>query len=250
VVIGGTIFQETTIRRDPESVALTSPNNATGLFEMQQESHMMLPFESSGVDMVWELRMPKASNPFDFNTIVDVLITIEYTALDSYDYRQQVINELDRNVNANQAFSLKNHFPDQWYALHNPEDGIDQISVKFDIKRDFFPPNIQNLIIQHVQLYISTKDGKQIDNKVTIHLIDQINGMEYGGSTTPINNVISTRSGNVAGCSSLIGKKPEGTWQLSLEDYPEAMNMIRNNEIEDILLIITYSGEMLEWPDE
>jgi hypothetical protein len=37
--------------------------------------------------------MPHAANAFNFGTIADVLITIEYTALDSPTYRQQVIQQ-------------------------------------------------------------------------------------------------------------------------------------------------------------
>ncbi|HEY7495287.1 MAG TPA: hypothetical protein VIH59_29800, partial [Candidatus Tectomicrobia bacterium] len=95
VVIGPDIFQTVPIRRDPELVALTSPMNASGVFELEaQSSGMLLPFEGSGVDTTWELRMPKAANFFDYRTIGDVLITIDYTALQSWDYAQQVIQSL------------------------------------------------------------------------------------------------------------------------------------------------------------
>ncbi|MCK5231044.1 MAG: hypothetical protein KAR13_12295, partial [Desulfobulbaceae bacterium] len=242
VVIGGNIFQEITIRRDPESVALTSPQNATGLFELQQESHMMLPFESSGVNMVWEFRMPKASNPFDFKTIADVLITIEYTALDSYDYRQQVVRQLDRSVSADRAFSFRLQFPDQWYALNNPDQNNIPMAVTFEIRRGDFPPNIQDLNIQHVLLYFATKDEKQLDEKITLELIDPENGLKYGGSTTPFENVISTRSGNAADWL-LIGKMPAGNWELKIVDSQKIRDLFKNNKIEDILFVITYAGE-------
>ena len=64
--------------------------NASGVFELEaQSSGMLLPFEGSGVDTTWELRMPKAANFFDYRTIGDVLFTIEYTALQSWDYRSR-----------------------------------------------------------------------------------------------------------------------------------------------------------------
>ena len=86
------LFQPQLVHRPPESVALTSPQNATGLFELETQSEMLLPFEGLGVDTQWEFRLPKPANPFDYSTIADILITIEYTALDSYDYRKQVIS--------------------------------------------------------------------------------------------------------------------------------------------------------------
>ena len=44
-----------------------------------------MPFEAMGVDTSWELQMPKAANPFDYRTLADVLMTIEYTALHTFE---------------------------------------------------------------------------------------------------------------------------------------------------------------------
>jgi hypothetical protein len=77
VVTGGDIFQTSEVRRSPELIAFTSPTNATGVFELQPTEEMRLPFESMGVDTHWELRRPKAANQVDYNTIADVLVTIE-----------------------------------------------------------------------------------------------------------------------------------------------------------------------------
>ena len=52
------------------------------------------------MDTVWRLELPRAANPFDYGTIADVLLTIEYTALDSPDYRAQVIAALGRKARA------------------------------------------------------------------------------------------------------------------------------------------------------
>jgi hypothetical protein len=113
VVIGDEVFQTIAVRRDPESVALTSPMNATGLFELEPHTEMLLPFEFTGVDTLWQLEMPRAANPFDYRTIADVLFTIEYTALNSLDYRQQVIQQLDRSVSADRPYSFRQQFSDQ-----------------------------------------------------------------------------------------------------------------------------------------
>ena len=72
VVTGGDVFQTMVVRRDPELIAFTSPSNATGLIELEPEGEMLLPFESMGVDTMWELQMPKAANPFDYRTVADV----------------------------------------------------------------------------------------------------------------------------------------------------------------------------------
>lgn len=43
-------FDTVTLRRDPESIAFTSPLGATGLIDLEPEGAMLLPFEGMGVD--------------------------------------------------------------------------------------------------------------------------------------------------------------------------------------------------------
>ena len=131
VVSGGDVFQTIVVRRDPELIAFTSPSNATGLLELEPEGELLLPFESMGVDTSWELQLPKAANPFDYRTIADVVFTVEYTALHSFTYRQQVIQELDDTVSAERAFSVRDQFADQWYALHNPKQATTPMAIRF-----------------------------------------------------------------------------------------------------------------------
>ena len=117
----GGLFEERALPREPESVALTAPSNDSGVFELQEQPEILLPFEGLGVANSWEFRMPKAANAFDYNTIADILVTFEYTALDSPIYRQQVIQRLDRTVSLDRPFSFRHQFADQWYDLHNPD---------------------------------------------------------------------------------------------------------------------------------
>ena len=51
-------FQTVTLRREPEAIAFTAPSNASGLFELESDNGMLLPFEGMGVDTVWRLELP------------------------------------------------------------------------------------------------------------------------------------------------------------------------------------------------
>jgi hypothetical protein len=250
VVIGPDIFQTVTIRRDPEFVALTSPANATGLFELDTAStEMLLPFEGNGVDTTWEFRMPKAANPFDYRTIADILITIDYTALNSFDYRQQVIQSLSSNLSADRTFSFRNQFADQWYDLHNPQQTKVPMTVRFRTVREDFPPNIEGLKIQHVLLYFVRADGQSFEVPVT-HLRYSALGDAgtVGGGATTIDGIISTQRGNAGSWMAMIGKSPLGEWEMALPNTEEMRQQFINENIDDILLILTYSGRMPPWP--
>src|SRR6185503_18501845 len=128
------VFQTVPIRRDPELVALSTPTSATGVMEMESlQSDMLFPFEGCGADATWELRMPKAANQIDYSTIADVLVTIEYTALNSFDYRDQVIQSMKPTLSGDLALSFRHHLPDQWFDLHNPDQTSTPMTVQFSI---------------------------------------------------------------------------------------------------------------------
>ena len=73
---------------DPARIDFTAPYGATGLFALDAQSELLRPFE--GIALVgeegvgssnWSLEIPRITNPLlDYETIADVLLTIEYTA--------------------------------------------------------------------------------------------------------------------------------------------------------------------------
>lgn len=251
VVIGGSgLFQKIDVRRYPESVALASPINATGLFELTPQSQeMLLPFEGMGVDTMWEFRMPRAANQFDYSTIADVLITIDYTALDDFTYRQQVIRELGDSISGDRPFSFRHQLPDQWYYLNNADPAATSIAVRFETRRADFPPNIEDLRIQQVVLYFARAGGVAFEVPVThLHFTEMGSPGPVGGGATSNEGLVSTRSGNAGSWLSMIGKAPIGQWELALPNTTEMRERFKNSEIENILFVITYEGRTPEWP--
>jgi hypothetical protein len=255
VTIGGDIFQTVNVNRGTEAVLLSSPRDATGLFEMQpQISDKLNPFEGMGVDTQWQFTLPKAANRFDFNSIADVIVTIEYTSLSNFTYRQQVIQQLNNKISAERPFSFRHQFADQWYDLNNPDLTSTPMIVNFDTLKADFPPNIDNLKIKHVVLYFVRADGVEIEIPVTHLRFTETGGTgTVGGGATSIDGVISTRRGNASSWTSMIGKSPYGAWELSLNDnLPDGRapeELLGNDEITDILFVISYSGNTPQWPE-
>jgi Tc toxin complex TcA C-terminal TcB-binding domain/Bacterial Ig domain len=251
VVIGADVFQTISVQRDPESVALTSPSNATGLFELEAQSELLLPFEFMGVDTLWNLEMPKAANPFDYRTIADVLITIEYTALSSLDYRQYVVQQLDRTVTVDRSYSFRNQFADQWYDLNNPDQAATPMTISFTTMQEDFPANIEKLTIKQIALYIVSANqtiGMTVQAKLLYSPLGVTQPAIGGEATTTPDGIISTRLGNASSWIPMLNQSPIGKWQLAFPDTSEIRNLFKNEAIADILFAITYSGQTPEWP--
>lgn len=252
VIIGGDVFQKTTIRRDPELVALSSPVNATGVFELDAQSELLMPFESMGVDTSWEFSMPRASNPFDFQTIADVLVTIEYTALYSDDYRRQVIQDLDLRVSADKAFSIRNEFPDIWYDLVNSEKGASSSSIRFRTERSHFPPNLEENITVGELLFAVLSRNAELDLdkelvKMTYTPDPPPKSEPVGGDAALLERRIHTRlPGGRSSWGAIQGKHAIGTWEFALPT--SVLTPIRKGDIDDILIVLTFKGTKPSWP--
>jgi Tc toxin complex TcA C-terminal TcB-binding domain/Salmonella virulence plasmid 65kDa B protein len=258
VVIGDETFQTTVVNHGPQSVALSAPMNATGLFDLDHQQEMLLPFEGIGTDTIWELRMPRAANPFDYRTMADVLLTIEYTALDSADYRQRVVQTLDSLVSADRPFSFRQQFAEQWFDLNNPDQTDTPMTVRFRTVRDDFPSNLDELEIRHLVLYFVRAEGQSFEVPVRHLRFTELGSATSvpappGGAATSVDGVISTRRTNGNAWLPITKSVPVGEWELSLRfDEPgkdrEIRDLFEKEEIEDILLVITYSGRTPEWP--
>jgi hypothetical protein len=261
VVIGGDIFQTVSLRRDPETIALTSPINATGLFDLdiQQASDMRLPMENTGVATSFEFRMLKSANQFDYDSIADVLLTIDYTALNSFDYYAQVIQTpaLTRPFSADRPYSFRTDFADAWYDLHNPDQSATPMVVRFATSRDEFPPNLANLKIQNVLFYIAASGGNPIELEGAELRFTDAGGGAVGGRASSSDGVISTRRGNAGAWSAMIGKPPFGQWELRLPNTTAVRALFPNtpadpqkpaDRVAELLLVLTYTGRTPPWP--
>ena len=257
VVIGRDLFETVSIQRGPESVALTAPVDASGLFELNPQPELLAPFEGIGVAGSWMFTLPRASNQIDFSAIADVLIAIEYTALESYLHRQAVIRELDGEVRADRAFLFSDEFADAWYDLHNPglvEPASERMVVRVETRRTDFPPNIEDLTLAHAALYFARADGESDEVAIAdLEFTGAGGARARTGPLTSIDGVISTRRPGTGNLPAL-GVSPAGEWRLSLNyGEPARDAAIRERfeleKITGVMLVISYRGTLPPWPD-
>jgi hypothetical protein len=250
-VVGRDRFERVAVSRGPELVALTSPNDASGVFTLDAQPEVLVPFEGIGVDTAWEFRMPRPANPISFDGIADVLVTIDYTALDSWALRQQVLRESDGILSADRAFSLRYRFPDAWYDLHNPEALVpaQQMVVRFTTNRADFPPHLTGIAIRNVLVYVAHDDSQSFTALPLRHLRFGSADTNTDQVSTDADGVVGVRRGNAPqSWRTWLGDEPFGTWELALPNTSAVRNRFTAGEINDILLVVTYEGVLPDWP--
>ena len=63
-----------------QSVAVSHAQNDSGLFELNFRDERYLPFEFCGAISTWKIELPPDNNAFDFDSLTDFVIKLNYTA--------------------------------------------------------------------------------------------------------------------------------------------------------------------------
>jgi len=244
VVTGGPLFQNRIIARYPETIALSSGVGDSGLFPMHAEGEFLHPFEGSGVQTAWEFRMEKTANPFDFNSIADVLFTIEYEALHDTNYRKALIRQLDDSNSAALAVSMKNNLPDQWFDLHNPTTAGDHHLVTFQISQRDMAPNISpDYTITRAVAYAIMKDGSSLPFGIYLSKSEPNADPGQRSYIQFANTGIAILPLSTLGSST--GDGPKGTWHIGFGPASGASlvtDPFAEKLVDDIFILFTYNG--------
>jgi hypothetical protein len=129
-----------------QSIATSTAQDDSGLFELSFRDERYLPFEGAGAISRFRLELPEGTRQFDYHTISDVVITLSYTAREAggslkEGARNSVQRQLDRvlklvsedKTGLVRVFSLKREFPQ---ALHQL---LSSKSTKLKLVPEHFP---------------------------------------------------------------------------------------------------------------
>lgn len=134
-IISGTVYIDAGNYRHNltgiQSIATSSAENDSGLFQLNFNDERYLPFEGAGAISSWRLELPQEFHQFDYNTIVDVILTVDYTAREGGDgfgetaatyWKDNVGALLDSITGLPRLFSLKTEFPTEFHQFLNLPD--------------------------------------------------------------------------------------------------------------------------------
>lgn len=132
-----------------QSIATSSAQNDSGMFELNFRDERYLPFEGMGVIGDWSLDLPAKYASYDKATISDVIMHINYTAkYDGGGFKDDVIDYVDDIVgaalpeNLKRVFSLKHEFAEDYHQafLSTVVDGVENLrKINFALNHRHFP---------------------------------------------------------------------------------------------------------------
>jgi peptidoglycan hydrolase-like protein with peptidoglycan-binding domain len=236
-----------------ESVATSSAQKDTGLFETNLKDERYLPFEGTGAISEWQIRLPSDFRQFDYDTISDVILHLSYTAREGGEpLRNHVVaelrdalNEFLRNEGQNGLalpVSLRHEFPSEWHRFFNPPpDSTIKPTLPINLGSERFPFMFQGrpLVINKIEMFIKVRpEYPPIHNEATLKLTLE---PETDPSSNPDELELTPWNGLLRAVKApngdLAGKL--GNWILTA--WRGTDDRIDPNAIEDILVICHYS---------
>lgn len=230
-----------------ESIATSTANNDSGLFELSFRDERYLPFERAGAISDWHLELPDKFRQFDYDSISDVILHMNYTAKEGGDTLKPVVaehietglNELLKFYAASgqgfqTLFSFKVHFPNQLHQLLNPAPEEDNRQTVIDITPRHFSHYLSkaNLQARGMTLFIKLKEGAALSpDMLRISLGQEDKPLPVSKSVT-LSNEPYPYAAFTKGLDEGLFRK--WTIRVSGEGLPD----FKADEVDDVLLLL------------
>lgn len=233
-----------------QSIATSSAQNDSGVFELNFRDERYLPFEGAGAVSTWQIKLNKNFRQFDLNTISDVVLHLNYTAREggevlktaassSFNTKLNALALSENRQGLYRVFDLKHEFPTQWQQfLHPNVTGGEQVLVLDNLQQrlPLHTRGFANKKVRKIELAARVKNNAQT-YKVMLSPLgtepgDWINlgaGTAYSG----LHSVLVDRTGSEVDLSD---------WTVKIRRSAGAdFKSLPAEDIESLFLIINYT---------
>lgn len=167
-----------------QAIAVSHAQNDTGLFELNFRDERYLPFEGGGVISEWkiELTADEDLRQFDYNTISDVVMHLNYTAREDAGLFKNKAVESIKDFLTNAAenskqplvrmFSVRHEFPSDWHSFLYPSAGTDDQQIRLQLKREHFPFFARNRNVDVMKVEVLARARKTGDYHLLFSAVD------------------------------------------------------------------------------
>lgn len=168
-----------------KSIATSSAQNDSGMFEVNFRDERYLPFEGSGAISSWKLELGATQHQqFDYKSIADVVMHVKYTAREEGDpFKGAAIGSIDEIIKSKpiRMFNVKQDFPNEWHTYKNNEAGGKKL--EFTIREENLPFWAKKQF-ENIEADLFDGDGKHKTNiSIETHKIS-ITEEQVGGNET------------------------------------------------------------------
>ena len=206
-----------------QSIATSSAQNDSGMFELNFRDERYLPFEGTGAISSWRLELPTEVRQFDYNTISDVIVHVKYTSREGGSSLRGISNS-----------SLKAKLDEVQKEL-----GKTGMHCMIDVRRDM--PDDWNRLKNNGSVDLMVSKSRlpyfaQVINTTSIESISFIASTEGGGNTYDINIDGSGLSLNLNGDLNMLVNDLLGIQLDTLFKFEDP-----NSKLVELLMVVKYT---------
>ncbi len=134
-----------------KAIATSNAQNDRGMFDFSFRDERYLPFEGAGAISDWQLELTTEEElrQFDYSTINDVILTINYTARENGGLFKEAATDYIKDYLQNAAdlndqpllrmYPMSQEFPTEWYRFLNPDAAGAEQLFQFSLSTERFP---------------------------------------------------------------------------------------------------------------
>ena len=228
-----------------QQIAISRGINDSGLFQLNFDDVRFLPFEGTGAVSTWKLSLPKYANRINFDSIADIIISLNYTAQDGGDkFKQDVMKLSAFKPYAGIGYlNLAQMYASPWYTFMNDHTSTTKQTINFEIK-NFIPPNINSAKL--VGFYLKLDASVAAAGKyITFQLTDSIAIECTLAATNDFNYFFKIDKKTEPTIDKVLGNR---AISFDLKTAPSSIkttdNFLDANIIKNIEIIFYYQGEL------
>ena len=232
-----------------QSIVTSNAQNDHGIFELNFRDERYLPFEGAGAISSWHIKLNKDFPQFDFSTISDVIIHLNYTAREGGELlRSKAVEEFNKKMNdlalaedrrgLYRVFDLKREYSAKWYRFLHPANPADDQDLLLDDLPDRLP---------YFTRSFTTKKARQIEVVALMKDASTYKVMLSPLGNTPADLLSlspdSTYGGLHRAAKDLTGSEINfGAWTLKIKlDGAADFKSLPADAIQELFLIISYT---------
>lgn len=246
-----------------QSIATSSGQNDSGLFELNFRDERYLPFEGAGAISTWQIELPMDTNAFDFDTISDVVLHLRYMARDGgAALRAAASNALQlliaetANKPLARLFSLRHELPNEWNRFLHPADPaasniVHSLTIHLGRERFPFQFRAKTISISKVLLFLKVNEAYVYDDAdaIKVHLNKESDPSEFLRFGSPVEQLpfMTASAGNIPTKLTVEVRENElpataasdTSWWIKTTD--PIQTRLKPDAIEDIWIVCEYS---------
>jgi hypothetical protein len=216
--------------RPNQQVALSRGTNDSGLFQLNFQDERYLPFEGTGAVSTWRLEINGGEGHFHRDSLSDVIITLQYTALSGGDAFTEAVKNLVGGKARQRAclLNLAQDFADEWHAfLSKPAEGM-----RFAVERRRLPGASEKKVTGVYLHYDLAKDAVDDFSRQAISLNGTV--LKPSSSKTGLNLPLVERAED--------GTQDTNRWRLEPVGAAGVKKFTAQN-LRNIALVVTYASK-------